>query len=113
MIYRAKILILSKKHTVMTEQDRILLDDFKARLRLLIHRHDRLKAENQQLHDQLNLMKNEISALKMENKELLMKFDNLKIARVLSVSDDEKQQAKQRINKIVREIDKCIAQLNV
>ena len=97
----------------MTEQDQILLDDFKARLRLLIHRHDRLKAEKQQLLDQLELMRNEISVLKAENRELFIKYDNLKIARVLSVSDDDKQQAKQRINKIVREIDKCIAQLNV
>lgn len=97
----------------MTEQDQILLDDFKARLRLLIHRHDHLKAERQQLLDQLESLKNEISALKAENSQLLIKYDNLKIARVLSVSDSEKQQAKQRINKIVREIDKCIAQLNV
>jgi len=97
----------------MTEQDQILLDDFKAGLRLLIHRHDRLKAEKRQLEDQLESLRKELSALKAENDELLMKYDNLKIARVLSVSDNDKQQAKQRINKIVREIDKCIAQLNV
>jgi hypothetical protein len=97
----------------VTEQDQILIDDFKARLRLLIHRHDRLKTEKQQLLDQQELLKNEIAALKAENRELLIKYDNLKIARVLSVSDHDKQQAKQRINKIVREIDKCIAQLNV
>ncbi|MEL7587969.1 MAG: hypothetical protein AAGU19_14775 [Prolixibacteraceae bacterium] len=97
----------------MTEQDQILLDDFKARLRLLIHRHDHLKAEKQQLMNRLESLNAEIVALKAENKELLAKYDNLRIARVLSVSDDEKQQAKQRINKIVREIDKCIAQLNV
>jgi uncharacterized coiled-coil DUF342 family protein len=97
----------------MTEQDQILFDDFKARLRLLIHRHDRLKAEKQQLEDQLGALRKELSALKAENDELLTKYDNLKIARVLSVSDNDKQQTKQRINKIVREIDKCIAQLNV
>ncbi len=113
MFYWAKILILSKKHTGMTEQDQILLDDFKAGLRLLIRRHDRLKADKQQLTEQLELLKNENSALKEENRQLVQKYENLKMARVLSVTDDEKQQAKQRINKIVREIDKCIAQLNV
>ncbi len=113
MIYWAKILILSEKHTGMTGQDQILLDDFKARLRLLMYRHDRLKAEKQQLLDQLESLKNEISALRTEKDELHVKYDNLKIARVLSVTDDEKRQAKQRINKIVREVDKCIAQLNV
>ncbi|MGD9557328.1 MAG: hypothetical protein AB7V25_09950 [Mangrovibacterium sp.] len=113
MINWAKILILSKKRTGMTEQDQILLDDFKAKLRLLIHRYDRLKAEKKQLEDQLEGLKNEIAGLKDANGKLLIQYENLKISRVLSVSDDEKQQAKQRINKIVREIDKCIAQLNV
>ncbi|MCW0481756.1 hypothetical protein [Gaoshiqia sediminis] len=97
----------------MTEQDQILLDDFKAKLRLLIRRHDHSKQEKQQLSERVSLLENEIAALKSENERLVKKYDDLKAAKVLSVSDPEKLQVKQRINKIVREIDKCIAQLNV
>jgi len=97
----------------MTEQDQILLDDFKAKLRLFMLKHDSLKKDKQQLQEQVAFLKKEIIALKTENEHLVRKYDNLKIAKVLSGSDNEKQQVKQRINKIVREIDKCIAQLNV
>lgn len=97
----------------MTEQDQILLDDLKAKFRLLIKRHDSLKQERQQFLEQVKLLENEIAELKSENELLAKKYDDLKVAKVLSATDNEKQQVKQRINKIVREIDKCIAQLNV
>ena len=97
----------------MTEQDRILLDDFKAKLRLLIRRHDHLRTEKRQLEEQIVVLKNEMTALRIENERLVKMYDNLKIAKVLSVADVERRQVKLRINQIVREIDKCIAQLNV
>ena len=97
----------------MTEQDQILLDDFKAKLRLFIKRHDSLKNENQELAEQVKFLQEELIRLKSENDGLVKKYDNLKVAKVLSGNDSDKQQMKQRINKIVREIDKCIAQLNV
>ena len=97
----------------MTEQDQILLDDFKAKLRLFIKRHNSLLNENQELADQAKFLKEELAQLKSENEGLVKKYDDLKVAKVLSVNDSDKIQMKQRINKIVREIDKCIAQLNV
>ena len=97
----------------MTDQDQNLLDDFKAKLRFFMQKHDRLKHEKERLIGELDKLKNEIDTLKTENERLARKYDNLKIAKVLSVTDNEKQQVKQRINRIVREIDKCIAQLNV
>ncbi len=97
----------------MTEQDQILLDDFKAKLRLFIKRHDSLKNENQELAEQVKFLQEELIRLKSENDGLVKKYDDLRVAKVLSVNDSDKQQMKQRINKIVREIDKCIAQLNV
>ncbi len=97
----------------MTEQDKILLEDFKAKFRMLIKRQESLKTDKQQLIEQVELLKNEIVGLKSENEALIKKYDDLKVAKVLSVKDDENKLVKQRINKIVREIDKCIAQLNV
>ncbi|HKJ43776.1 MAG TPA: hypothetical protein VKA27_16890 [Sunxiuqinia sp.] len=97
----------------MTEQDQYLIDEFKTRLRLLIRKQNNLKDEKKQLLDQLASLQNELVEVRKENELLLTKFETLKLAKVFSASDDEKQQAKQKINKIVREIDKCIAQLNV
>ena len=97
----------------MTEQDQYLIDEFKTRLRLFIRRQNGLKDENKQLLDQLKTLQTELDGVRQENEMLVKKMENLKLAKVFSASDDDKQDAKQKINKIVREIDKCIAQLNV
>lgn len=97
----------------MTGEEQLLLDDFKAKLRMLMKRHAALKAEKQDLITKLGELENTVAELKNENEELVKKYDDLKVAKVLSVGDDERKQVKLRINKIVREIDKCIAQLNV
>lgn len=97
----------------MTEQDQYLIDEFKTRIRLLIGKQNSLKSENEQLLVQLRNFQDELAEIRKENELLVKKYDNLKLAKVFIASDDEKQDAKQKITKIVREIDKCIAQLNV
>ncbi len=44
--------------------------------------------------------------------ELEKKYATLKVVKVLRVSDDEKHDVKMKLNRLVREIDKCIALLN-
>lgn len=97
----------------MTEQDQYLIDEFKTRLRLLIRKQNSLKEEKKQLLDQVQGLQGELGKIRKENEMLVRNYENLKIAKVFSASDDDKKDAKQMINKIVREIDKCIAQLNV
>ncbi|MHA7109949.1 hypothetical protein ACRTDU_07470 [Sunxiuqinia elliptica] len=97
----------------MTEQDHDLINEFKKRIKLLIAKQDGLKEENQRLVQQISELQGELNTVRDENEELVKKYSDLKMAKVFSASDDEKQEAKQTINKIVREIDKCIAQLNV
>ena len=97
----------------MTEQDQYLIDEFKTRLRLLIRKQNSLKDENRQLLDQLKMMENKLDEVRKENELLVKRMENLKLAKVFTASDSDKQDAKQKINKIVREIDKCIAQLNL
>lgn len=97
----------------MTGEDQLLLDDVKAKLRLLMKGYTKLKNDKLELVNRVSQMEQEIADLKSKNADLVKQYDNLKVARVISVGDDEKKQVKQRINKIVREIDRCIARLNV
>jgi len=96
----------------MTEQDRILLEGFKVKIKQLITLSEKTKDEKQQLFIQVERLEKEIDSLKKNNEMLLEKYNNLKLAKSLLVSDGESQEAKNRINRIVREIDKCIAMLN-
>ncbi|MCF8391856.1 MAG: hypothetical protein K9H12_14250 [Bacteroidales bacterium] len=48
----------------------------------------------------------------IECKALEQKYNNLKLAKVMVSETEESHDAKIKVNKIVREIDKCIALLN-
>jgi predicted nucleic acid-binding Zn-ribbon protein len=65
------------------------------------------------------MLKNEVAQLTSQLKEsvntqadLKEQFEHTKMAKVLENAPEEVQQTKNRINQIVREIDKCIALLN-
>jgi len=96
----------------MTDQEKNLLVDFKAKVKLIIAKNEALKQEKTQLHGKIGDLEKNISQIRQENSLLQKKYDNLKLAKMLVASDDENKDAKNRIQKIVREIDKCIALLN-
>lgn len=66
---------------------------------------NKLLKDKQELSEQLKLKSRAFE-------ELEKKYETLKMAKVLTVSDDERQDARMKVNRIVREIDKCIALLN-
>ena len=74
--------------------------------------HDELKHENAQLKQLLTEKNEEVRRLENSRKELEAMYTNLKTARILSINDNELRDTKQRLAKLVREVDKCIALLN-
>lgn len=96
----------------MTEDQNKLLKEFEARVRQLIFLCDDLKIENRELKEKLESQSISVNALSEENKALKEKYDNLKMARIISVRQDDFTGAKSRLSKLVREVDKCIALLN-
>ena len=70
---------------------------------------DLLINELKEKNDQLN---SEVAEKSKIINELKDKTDTLKIAKSISLSDDDKSDVKNKINKIVREIDKSIGLLN-
>lgn len=96
----------------MTDQEKNLLSDFKLKLKQIIAKHEALKQEKNQLIEKIDYLEGSIIQLRQENSVIEQKYENLKLARMLNASDDENNDAKNRIQKLVREIDKCIALLN-
>lgn len=96
----------------MTENDEKLLAEFELRMRQLMYLCDMLKDENFGLRQQLTHKDTEISNLSFEMDELKMRYDNLKFARSFSSVDNQGvEQAKKRLSKLVRDVDKCITML--
>lgn len=64
-----------------------------------------LTLRNRDLENQLKEKENQINELKN-------KSEKLKIAKTISLTEEDKTEVKNKINKIVREIDKSIGLLN-
>lgn len=96
----------------MTDLEKNLLIDFKVKVKQIIAKHEMLKQEKHQLFGKIGDLEETVNQLRQENRSLELKYENLKLAKMLVASNDENKDAKSRIQKLVREIDKCIALLN-
>ncbi len=96
----------------MTEEDHLLLKDLKTNTQQLFKGFNALENEKCLLEEKILNLKSEIKTLEQEKSELSRKNEQLKVATQLLSENEERQEAKQKINFLVREIDKCIALLN-
>ena len=96
----------------MTEQDRFLLDEFKLRIKQLMAVYQTCKADKRQLENEISGLKERLESLEQENEMLRKKYDNLKMAGALADLSGGKEQAREQIGTIMRELDKCIALIN-
>lgn len=95
----------------MTENEAVL-NSLEEKIKKIIILHDKLKSDNQLLmaknEDLLETIKNK----DIEIKALQSKNEHLKLAKLLTTKSEDAHDAKLKVNRIVREIDKCIALLN-
>ncbi|MDH6308367.1 ribosomal protein L29 [Dysgonomonas sp. PFB1-18] len=98
----------------MTENDEKLLADFEIRMKQLMYLCDTLKDENIQLRKELVHRTSEIESLTTEVSQLKTKYDNLKFVKSFSSGNQEEvEQAKKRLSRLVQDVDKCIAMLKI
>jgi chromosome segregation ATPase len=96
----------------MTENDEKLLAEFEFKMRQLMYLCDTLKEENTLLKRQIEEKDTAIDGLASEVEKLKAKYDNLKFVKSLSSRNGEEMtEAKRRLSKLVRDVDKCIAML--
>ena len=96
----------------MTEDQSKLLSIFEFKIRQFMLLCDDLKKENDDLKKQLEKSEKEYKEINEENKTIKTKYDNLKMAKMISFETGDFKAAKNRISKLVKEVDKCIALLN-
>ena len=96
----------------MTGVDDIVIENFESKLNRLMDAYTQLSAENAALREQLIQQSVELAKVREQYDELTASYTNLKLAKVISVSDSEKGETQQRLLKLVREVDRCIALLN-
>ncbi len=96
----------------MTNRYEELINAFEIKLRKLISEYKLLQAQNARLKEDLDRKQNDLMHAHQEVLELRKNYDHLQLAKNLGSTEEEKQESKQKITKMVREIDKCLALLD-
>jgi len=96
----------------MTEEEQILLNNLKINVQQFFKEFASVENEKKVLETNVLNLKTELELLKKEKAELGQKIEQLRLATHILSGVDENREAKQKINKLIREIDKCIALLN-
>lgn len=90
----------------MTPEEENILKRFETRTRQLIFQYQEIKSENELLHEKVTSLSQELERMKRD-------YANLKIAKMIDISDQDMKDAKGRLSRLIREIDKCIALLKI
>ena len=88
------------------------LADFETRVRQMILQYQQLKKENMQLQLQIGEQATEIEELKAKVTQADNDYNSLKMARMLEITDGNLDEAKERLAKMIRQVNKCIAILS-
>lgn len=95
----------------MTQNEKVLAA-FEGRVRQLILRFQELKKENEELYRMVDKNEEDIKALQEKLSRNEQDYNALKMARMVEITDGDLQGAKDRLSKLIREVNKCIAVLS-
>ena len=88
------------------------LATFETRLRQMLLRFQELKKENGELSRLLESNKETLKLLQEKLDQKQSDYDSLKMAKMIEISDGDLDGAKDRLSKLIREVNKCIAILS-
>lgn len=97
----------------MTAEETEALHTFQTRVRQMILQYKSRENQIASLSAIVQQQKEALTKLAVENESLRKEYANLKMAKMIDITDADLGGAKQRLSKLVREVDKCIALLNV
>ena len=96
----------------MTPEERQSIKKFEARVRNILVQYSVLKQENTDLYTELEKKDEEIRLLKEELSRSKNEYNNLKLAKMIEITDSDIKESKMKITRLVREINKCISILS-
>ena len=85
---------------------------FQTRVRQMILRFQELKQENQELYALVDENEQIIDQLKAKLAQQERDYQSLKMDRMMEITDGDLDGAKDRVAKLIRDVNKCIAVLS-
>lgn len=97
----------------MTAAEEALLHTLETRVAQLALEYKALKERHAELGRKMEEKEETIRMLHEQTERLQADYANLKMAKMIEIGGGEMKDARSRLSKLVREVDKCIALLNV
>ena len=95
----------------MTANEKTLAT-FETRVRQMILRFQELKKENQELYGMVEKQDQDIKQLQAKVEQQQNDYDSLKMAKMIEITDGDLEGAKDRLSKLIRDVNRCIAILS-
>lgn len=95
----------------MTANEKTLAT-FETRLRQMILRFQQLKKENEDLYGLVNKSEQELAQLREKLEQQQNDYQSLKMAKMMEITDGDLTGAKDRLSRLIRDVNKCIAILS-
>ncbi|MBO5615422.1 MAG: hypothetical protein J5932_04780 [Prevotella sp.] len=93
-------------------QQIIDIQNFANRVRLLIHDYENLKKENEELRNTVVEKDDIINKLNISLSDEREKYKELMDAKMLNIADGDLENARKRVNDLIRTVNQCITLLN-
>jgi len=89
-----------------------ILSNLRDKIKSIISLYEHEREKTRRLSAEKEELKDEVKLLEIKMKELETKYNNAILAKSIVASESNAHDARIKVNRIVREIDKCIALLN-
>lgn len=88
------------------------LTQFATRVRQMILQYKSLQMENADLYAMVDERDAKIAQLEAKLKQAQTDYDSLTMAKMIEISNGDMENAKRRLSKLIRDVNKCITLLN-
>ncbi|MCK4343811.1 MAG: hypothetical protein KAX05_00880 [Bacteroidales bacterium] len=89
-----------------------IIESLSDKINIIISLYEKNKNQKERLQSEKNELSEQLKIKEKEIEKLRNKYETLKIVKTVLASSEDAHDAKIKVNRIVREIDKCIALLN-
>ena len=96
----------------MSAESQIIVGKLKGHIEQIISKYELALSENISLREELEKCKTELEERNTRIKDLEKKVELIQLGEAFRASSEDVKEAKKKIGRIVREIDKCISMLN-
>ena len=88
------------------------LNLFSTRVRQMILQYKELKKENAELYSMVDEKDKQVENLKAQITQAQNDYNSLKMAKMLEITDGDMENAQKRLQKLIRDVNKCITLLS-